>query len=91
MVTRTLKQVKVFDIVAGESVISVQGFCSIIPSIIYADGVRWESNELCELALQAAVKDWEKRRDEDAWGTTSNKPRLDIYWKILEVSEEEVV
>ena len=90
MVTRTVKQVKVFDIIAKDDVISVQGFCDTIPGITYANGVLWESDELCELALQAAIKDWKKRRNEDAWGTTSKKPQLDIYWKLVEMSEEEV-
>lgn len=90
MVTRIVKQVKVFDIIARDDVISVQGFCDTIPGITYANSVPWESDELCELALQAAIKDWKKRRDEDTWGTTSHKPQLDIYWKLIEMSEEEV-
>lgn len=91
MVTRTVKQVKVFDIIAMDGAISVQGFYEKIPGITYAKGLPWESDELCELALQAAIKDWKKRRDECIWGTTSNKPQLNIYWKTVEVSEEEVI
>lgn len=91
MVTRTVKLAKVFDIIARDDVISVQGFCDTIPGITYANGLPWESDELCELALQAAIEDWKKRRDEDVWGTTSNKPQLDIYWKVVETLETEVV
>ena len=90
MVTRTVKQVKVFDIIARDDVNSGHGFYEEIPGITYVNGEPWESDELCELALQTAIEDWEKRRKEWIWGTTSHKPQLDIYWKLVEMSEEEV-
>ena len=89
MVTRTIKQVKVFDIIADDCVLSGHGFYETIPGIKYAQGEPWVSDELCEIALQVAVEDWKKRSKENVWGTTSNRPELYIYWQVVETSEEE--
>ena len=81
METRTITEIKVFDIVAQGDVLSGHGYCDYIPSITWVKGQVWESDAQCEKLLQQAIKDWEMRRESNPWGTTDYKPQLKIYWK----------
>jgi hypothetical protein len=88
MVTRTLKQVKVFDIKAYGQTLSGHGYFDEIPGITWNLGQVWESEEECARLLKAAVADWEDRRNKNPWGTTDHKPELVVYWQTLEAVEE---
>ena len=82
-VFRTLKQVKVFDIIAQGSCVSGHGYFEELPSIIYHQGCIFESDTECEILLNKALEDYEKELDDNCWGTTKDKPKLTIYWKTL--------
>lgn len=81
METRTITEIKVFDIVAQGQAIIGHGYSYDIPPIIWVKGQVWESDAQCEKLLQQAIKDWEMRRENNPWGTTDYKPQLKIYWK----------
>lgn len=83
MITRTLTQVKVFDIKAQGDMIGGQGWFDSIPSLNWVNGQIWESDAECEKCLEEAIVDWQKRRSENPWGTTSHKPEIVIYWKTI--------
>lgn len=83
-VFRTLKQVKVFDIIAQGSCVSGHGSSYELPSIIYHQSLIFESDTQCEILLNKALEDYEEKYRHNCWGTTSNKPKLTIYWKTLE-------
>jgi hypothetical protein len=88
MVTRTLEQVKVFDIKAHGQTLSGHGYCDQIPGLTWVNGQTWESEEECVRLLNAAIADWEDRRNKNPWGTTDHKPELVVYWKTIKVIEE---
>lgn len=88
MMTRTLKQVKVFDIKAYGQTLSGHGYFDEIPGIIWNNGRVWESEEECDRLLNAAINDWKNRRNANPWGTTGHKPELKVYWKTIAVVEE---
>lgn len=81
MITRTITQAKVFDIKAQGTSLIGQGFSDYIEGIIWFEGCPWKSDEECNKLLDIAITEWEERREEDPWGTTSHKPKLKIYWK----------
>ena len=88
MVTRTLTQVKVFDVKAHQDVIYEQGMQPwTISGLSWVNGRVWESDAECERCLNEAIADWRNRRAENPWGTTSHKPELVIYWQTIAVDE----
>ena len=88
MITRTLTQVKVFDVKAHQDVICEQGMQPWkIPGLSWVNGRVWESDVECERYLNEAIADWQTRRNENPWGTTSHKPELVIYWQTIAVNE----
>ena len=80
MITRTITQAKVFSIVAQGVSLSGHGFSDYLPSITYAKDVYWESEEQCAQMLENAIEEWEEQRKANSWGTTNNKPEIQIYW-----------
>lgn len=68
MVTRTLKQVKVFNIRAYSQTLSGHGYYDEIPGITWNLGQVWESDEECARLLEAAIADWENRRTKKSLG-----------------------
>ena len=88
MITRTVKQLKVFDIKSSADMLCGHGYCDTIPSITWVDGQPWESTEECDRLYAEAYADWERRRTENPWGTTSYKPELKIYWKTISIDED---
>lgn len=84
MITRILKQVKVFDISAPGQVLSGHGYCDYINGITWFSKCIWESDEKCNQLLEKAILDWKERRDNNPWGTTSNKPKIHTYWVTVE-------
>lgn len=88
MITRTLKQMKVFDIRACSQTLSGHGYCDEIPGITWAKGQVWESEEECARLLKEAFADWEERRNKNPWGTTGHEPKLNVYWETIEKGEE---
>ena len=84
MITRTIIQAKVFSIVAQGVMLSGHGFSDCIPSITYAKDVYWESEEQCTQMLEKATEEWEEQRKANPWGTTNNKPEIQIYWKAIQ-------
>ena len=87
MVTRTLTQVKVFDVKAHSDVVGGHGWSDSIPGLNWVNGQVWESDAKCEQCLNEAIADWRNRRDKNPWGTTSHKPELVIYWQTIAVDE----
>lgn len=87
MVTRTLTQVKVFDVKAHSDVVGGHGWCDSIPGLSWVNGQIWESDAKCEQCLNEAIADWRNRRDKNPWGTTSHKPELVIYWQTIAVDD----
>ena len=88
MVTRTLTQVKVFDVKSHSDVICEQGMQPWqIPGLSWVNSRVWESDAECERCLNEAIADWRNRRSENSWGTTSHKPELVIYWQTIAVDE----
>lgn len=81
MTTRTITQAKVFDIKARGTSLMGHGFSDYIKGITWVEGYPWESDEECNKLLEIAIAEWEERRNENPWGTTSYKPELRIYWK----------
>lgn len=88
MITRTLTQVKVFDVKAHGDVVGGHGWSESIPGLSWVNGQVWESDAECERCLNEAIADWQNRRDKNPWGTTSHKPELVIYWQTIAVKEE---
>ena len=88
MVTRTLTQVKVFDVKAHSDVVGGHGWSDSIPGLNWVNGRVWESDAKCEQCLNEAIADWRNRRDKNPWGTTSHKPELVIYWQTIAVDEK---
>lgn len=88
MITRTVKELKVFDIKSSGDMLCGHGYCDSIPSIAWVDGQPWESTEECDRLYAEAYADWERRRDKNPWGTTSYKPELKIYWKTISIDED---
>lgn len=90
MITRTVKQVKVFDVKAHQDVVCEQGMRPwIIPGLNWVNGQVWKSDAECERCLNEAIADWRNRRDENPWGTTSHKPELVVYWQTIYCIEDE--
>lgn len=88
MVTRIVTQVKVFDIKSREGVLADQGFAPIrIPGLVWQNDTPWESDEKCNELLQVAIEDWQRRRNENPWGTTDHEPKLDVHWKTIDIEE----
>jgi hypothetical protein len=88
MITRTLTQVKVFDVKTRQDVMYEQGMQPwVIPGLTWVNGQVWESDAKCERCLNEAIADWRNRRDENPWGTTSHKPELVVYWQTIAVDE----
>lgn len=88
MITRMVKQVKVFDVASRSDVVHEQGMQPWrIPGLSWASERTWENDAECEKLLQFAIKDWESRREANPWGTTSYKPELKVYWKIIDIQE----
>lgn len=88
MITRTLTQVKVFDVKASGEVIGGQGWFDTIPGLNWAEAQVWESDAECERLLNEAIADWQERRNKNPWGTTPRKPELIIYWKTITADEK---
>lgn len=88
MITRTLTQIKVFDIKARSEMVGGHGWSDSIPGLTWANGQAWESDAECERCLNEAIADWQNRRNENPWGTTSHKPELVIYWQTIAVDEK---
>ena len=86
-VTRTLKQIKVFDIIAQGQWISGHGYGYAIDGIVYSKEQIFESDENCTELLNQAIENWEERRNKNPWGTTDHKPKLITYWKTVEEIE----
>ena len=86
MVTRTVVEKKVFDIKAHADQVSMQGFFYDIPGLNWAECQEWVSDEECDRLLAAATADWERKREDNPWGTTSHQPQLEIYWIPIEIS-----
>ena len=84
MITRTLTQVKVFDVKAYSDMVCGHGWSDSIPGLDWVNGRVWESDAECEQCLNEAIADWQKRRKENPWGTTSHKPELFIYWQTID-------
>jgi hypothetical protein len=88
MITRTVRQVKVFDVKAHQDVIHEQGMQPWInPGLTWVNGQVWESDAECERCLNEAIADWRNRRNENRWGTTSHKPELVVYWQTVDIQE----
>jgi hypothetical protein len=81
MITRTITQAKVFDIKARGITLMCHGFSDYVKGITWVEGYPWESDEDCNKLLDTAIAEWEERRRDNPWGTTSHKPELIIYWK----------
>ncbi len=81
MITRTITQAKVFDVKARGTSLIGHGFSDYVEGITWVEGYPWESDEDCNKLLDIAIAEWEERRREDPWRTTSYKPELKIYWK----------
>ena len=88
MITRTLTQIKVFDVKAHSDEIGGHGWSHRIPGLNWVNGRVWESDAECEQCLNEAIADWQNRRDKNPWGTTSHKPELAIYWQTIAVDEK---
>lgn len=88
MITRTLTQVKVFDIKAQGDMIGGHGWSDFISGLTWVNGQVWESDSECERCLNEAIADWQNRREKNPWGTTSYKPEITIYWKTITVDEK---
>lgn len=88
MITRTIKQIKVFDIKSREDFICGHGYSDRIPGLTWVNGRVWKSDEQCQNLLQNSIIDWERKRNANPWGTTSHKPELVIYWQTIEVNDE---
>ena len=88
MVTRTLTQAKVFDVKSHSDVVFCQGWSYPVPGLNWVNGRMWESDAECERCLNEAIADWQNRRNENPWGTTSHKPELAIYWQTIAVDEK---
>ena len=88
MITRTVRQVKVFDVKAHQDVIHEQGMQPwTIPGLTWVNGQVWESDAECERCLNEAIADWRNRRNENPWGTTHHKPELVVYWQTVDIQE----
>lgn len=88
MITRTVKQLKVFDIKSRQDVIHEQGMQPwLIPGLSWVNAQPWESAEECDRLYAEACEDWKRRRAENPWGTTSHKPELVVYWQIIDIDE----
>ena len=88
MITRTLTQVKVFDVKAQGDILGGHGWCDDIPGLEWVKGRVWENDAECEQCLNEAIADWQARRDRNPWGTTSHKPELVIYWQTIAINEK---
>ena len=88
MITRVVRQVKVFDVKAHQDVIHEQGMQPwVIPGLSWVNGQVWESDAKCERCLNEAIADWRNRRNENPWGTTHHKPELVVYWQTVDIQE----
>lgn len=87
MITRTLKQVKVFDIKAKSELLIGHGFSHLLPEIQWVKEQIWESEEECNKLLQEAITDWENRQKTNSLEITPNKPELIIYWQTVKIEE----
>ena len=88
MITRIVQQIKVFDVKAHQDVICEQGMQPwIIPGLSWVNGQIWENDAECERRLNEAIADWQNRRKENPWGTTSHKPELVVYWQTVGIQE----
>jgi hypothetical protein len=88
MITRIVKQIKVFDVKARQDVICEQGMQPWpIPGLNWVNGQVWESDAECERCLNEAIADWRNRRDKNPWGTTSHEPELVVYWQTVNIQE----
>lgn len=87
MITRTLTQVKVFDVKAHGEVIGGHGWSDSIPGLNWVNGQVWESDAECERCLNEAITDWRNRRNKNPWGTTYHKPELVVYWQTVDIQE----
>ena len=87
MITRTLKQVKVFDVKARGTTLMGHGWSESIPGLTWVNGQIWESDAECDQCLQSAVEDWEHRLKDNPWGTTTNKPQVSVYWQTIAIDE----
>jgi hypothetical protein len=88
MITRVVKQVKVFDVKAHQEVMYEQGMKPwTIPGLSWVNGQIWKSDAECEQCLNEAITDWQNRRNENPWGTTSHKPELVVYWQTIDIQE----
>ena len=87
MMTRTLKQVKMFDVKAkGQTLIS-HGYYEKIPGITWVEKRIWESDAECERCLNEAIKDWNERHKKNGWDTTDKEPEVIVYWETIEINE----
>lgn len=88
MITRIVRQVKVFDVKAHQEVIHEQGMQPWVnPGLTWVYGQVWESDVECERCLNEAITDWRNRRNENPWATTSHKPELVVYWQTVDIQE----
>lgn len=88
MITRTLKQVKVFDVKARGTTLMGHGWSENIPELIWVNGQIWESDTECDKCLQSAIEDWERRLKDNPWNTTNYKPQVFVYWQTIAIDEK---
>jgi hypothetical protein len=87
MITRIVKQVKTFNISSQSDYLCGHGFSESIPGISWVNEQVWVSDEMCQSLLEEAMADWERRRNENPWGTTSHRPALEIHWLTIDIQE----
>ena len=88
MITRTVKQVKVFDIKSHSDTIGVNDNYTHIPGLTWVNGQIWESDEECQCLYKKAFADWRHKRDTNPTKTTAYQPELVIYWQTVDILEE---
>lgn len=89
MITRTVKQVKVFDIKSHSDMFGINDNYTFVPGLTWVNGQVWESDEECQRLYKEAFIDWRHRRDTNPIKTTAYQPELVVYWQVIEVQEED--
>ena len=89
MITRTVKQVNVFDIKSHSDTIGVNDNYTHIPGLTWINGQVWKSDEECQRLYKKAFADWRHRRDTNPTKTTAYQPELVVYWKTIDILEED--
>lgn len=89
MVTRIVKQVKVFDIKSRSDVFGINGNYTPIPGLVWVNRQVWKSDEECQHLYEKAFADWRHRRDTNPAKTTAYQPELVVYWQVIDTKEED--